>query len=381
MIKILQALPIFLIINGVFLYLGWNGWVWLKVAFGFEHFWLYLILFSVLCYSYVIGRSVKMLSVLRIIGAYWFGVIQYGLLLLPVANLVVLLVGFTDIEGQAIIFWTGVVVLLSLAILLLIGTYNAYSPVIRTYEIHIPKPNSDIHLRLGVASDMHFGGLSGISHAKKMVQFINSFKPDLILLPGDVIDDQLEPFISKNIGNIMSELQASLGVYGVLGNHEYYGGDIPEYIEEMKKQNISILTDDIIIINDTIQLIGRKDKTDRNRKTIQELTNDIDPNLPLFMMDHQPAEIMEAREMGVDFIVSGHTHRGQMAPNHLITKKIFELDWGYLKKGQLHAFVSSGYGFWGPPLRIGSRSEILQIDITFHENRTHSDQKDSDKNQ
>jgi hypothetical protein len=82
-------------------------------------------------------------------------------------------------------------------------------------------------------------------------------------------------------------------------------------------------------------------------------------------MDHQPLELVQAAENGADLMLSGHTHRGQMAPNHLITRRIFELDWGYLKKSQLHAFVSSGFGFWGPPLRIGSRSEILLINITF----------------
>jgi predicted MPP superfamily phosphohydrolase len=82
-------------------------------------------------------------------------------------------------------------------------------------------------------------------------------------------------------------------------------------------------------------------------------------------MDHQPSEITQAQENRVDILLSGHTHRGQMAPNHLITKRIFENDWGYLQKGQLHSIVSSGYGFWGPPLRIGSRSEIIQIQITF----------------
>ncbi|MOA56893.1 putative metallophosphoesterase [compost metagenome] len=83
------------------------------------------------------------------------------------------------------------------------------------------------------------------------------------------------------------------------------------------------------------------------------------------MLDHQPSDLASAAEQGIDISVSGHTHRGQMMPNHLITKRLFELDWGYLRKGGLHAIVSSGFGTWGPPIRIGSRSEVVQIEVEF----------------
>jgi hypothetical protein len=220
-------------------------------------------------------------------------------------------------------------------------------------------------LSIAVASDMHFGRLSGVAHLKRLVKKVKSINPDLILLPGDIIDDELEPFIQKNMGSIMSELKAPLGVYGVLGNHEYYGGQIPQFIEQMKNINIKIMMDEFLTIEDSFHLLGRKDKTDKARMTFEELLSGIDRSYPIIAMDHQPSEIKQAQENGIDVLFSGHTHRGQMAPNHFITRKMYELDWGYLKKEQLHTFVSSGFGFWGPPMRIGSRSEILQIEITF----------------
>jgi predicted MPP superfamily phosphohydrolase len=82
-------------------------------------------------------------------------------------------------------------------------------------------------------------------------------------------------------------------------------------------------------------------------------------------MDHQPRDYAQAEAAGVDLLLSGHTHRGQFAPNHWLTRKVFELDWGYLKKGRMHAVVSSGYGTWGPALRIASRAEIVQINVRF----------------
>jgi predicted MPP superfamily phosphohydrolase len=114
-----------------------------------------------------------------------------------------------------------------------------------------------------------------------------------------------------------------------------------------------------------LYLIGRKDKTDKNRDSFFDLASETDRSLPVIAMDHQPLSLKEAEQAGVDLLLCGHTHRGQMAPNHLITKRLFEIDWGYKQNNQLHTIVSSGFGFWGPPLRIGSRSEIIQIDISF----------------
>jgi uncharacterized protein len=364
--RTLQFLLMAVLFNGVLLYIGWNGWEWLKVAFDMKNPWLYSIIFALLSYSFAIGRSSRYLSVFRSVGYVWMALIQYGLLLLPIADIAVFLLKMASVPLSAAIYVVGIIVIIMFAVIFAYGLFNAYTPVIRSYHINVPKKNGNrSNLRLAVASDMHFGRLSGIAHARRLVELVKGIKPDLILLPGDIIDDEPEPFIQKNMGAILSELEAPLGVFGVLGNHEYYGDKIPEFIEEMNKIDIKILMDDVLMIDNSFLLVGRKDKTDAGRKTFTDLLSDIDHSFPIIAMDHQPSELQQAQENGVDILLSGHTHRGQMAPNHLITKKIYELDWGYLKKEQLHAFVSSGYGFWGPPLRIGSRSEILQIDVSF----------------
>lgn len=347
------------------LYIAWNGWTWLHSSFGLEEKLFYYTITGLVAYSYIIGHLLKSLSIFKIIGAYWFAILQYSLLLLPFANLAVWLLGFTAVSTQTAIVWVGAIVGAMLALLFILGTYNAYSPVIRTYSISIPKQANLSRLRIAMASDMHFGRLSGITHLRRLVKEVNDLNPDLILLPGDIIDDDPEPFIRKNMGEIMKGLSAPLGVYGVLGNHEYYGGAIPKFLHEMERIGITILQDTMVEIADSFYLVGRKDKTDSDRKSIQDLIATLDTNRPVIMMDHQPAELGHAAKHQVDLLLSGHTHRGQMAPNHLITRKVFELDWGYLQKSQLHAIVSSGFGFWGPPLRIGSRSEIIQIELTF----------------
>jgi uncharacterized protein len=365
--RIIQFVIMLLVFNGLLLYIGWNIWEWLHISFAAENLLLFTFIFILISYSFVIGRLSSYLSFLRTIGNIWFGFFQYALILLPLADILVLILRLvkSPLSPQTY-FLVGLVTLILFIFIFGLGLFNAYTPIIRKHAISVPKKDGELSsLRIAVASDMHFGRLSGVSHLKRLVRKVKEIEPELILLPGDIIDDEPEPFIKKNMGSIMKELKAPLGVYGVLGNHEYYGGQIQQFVEQMKNINITILMDEYVTIADSFHLLGRKDKTDKRRKTFKELLNVVDRSLPIIAMDHQPAELKQAQENEVNVLLSGHTHRGQMAPNHFITRKMFELDWGYLKKEQLHAFVSSGFGFWGPPMRIGSRSEILQIDINF----------------
>ncbi len=363
--RILGFAVFILIYTAIAFYISWNGWVWLETVFGFQNQWLFAFLAGILFYSYLIGQSSKRLSFFRMIGSYWFAVLQYALLLLPIANLTVWLLNIMGIPQEEGITWVGLIVVIIFISLFLYGSYNAYSPVIRTYKVHINEHSRIDSFSIAMASDMHFGHLSGLAHARRLVKEIDQLQPDLILLPGDIIDDDPGAFIRKNMGEVLSGFSAPLGVYGVLGNHEYYGGAIPQFLKEMDRIGIRILQDEVLSIKDSFHLVGRKDKTDKQRKSIAELTSDLNKDIPIIMMDHQPAEIRQAEEHDVDLLLSGHTHRGQMAPNHLITRRIFDLDWGYRQFGKLHAIVSSGYGFWGPPIRIGSRSEIIKIEVSI----------------
>lgn len=362
----LQSLITLIVHTALTFYIGWNGWVWLHSAFGFQDKWSYGILIVILSYSYIIGRFVKGFPFISIIGSYWLAILQYSVLLLPIADLLYWILHAAGRTDQTTIVWIGAFVLLIFFLLFGFGTYYAYSPVVRTYNIVIPKrANGRKHLRIAMASDMHFGNLSGISHLRRLVKELKELNPEIILFPGDIIDDDIEPFIRKKMGDIMKEISAPLGIYGVLGNHEYYGGAIPEFLSEMKRIGVTILLDQVVKVDHSFFLVGRKDKTDSKRATMDNLLAEVDQTYPIIVMDHQPAERKQSVLHGADLLLSGHTHRGQMAPNHLITRRVFELDWGYLQKNHLHVIVSSGYGFWGPPLRIGSRSEVVLIEVNF----------------
>jgi len=195
--------------------------------------------------------------------------------------------------------------------------------------------------------------------------------PDLVLLGGDIVDEDLGPVIRSNLGDSLKKLKAPLGVIGVTGNHEYIGG-ADQAVKYLSDHGVKMIQDTIFIINNKICIVGREDRDKRNfagtkRKDFQEVMKDVNHNLPVILLDHQPFELDEKAKAGVDLTLSGHTHHGQMWPLNYITKAIFEVSWGYKKKENMHVYVSSGVGGWGPPVRVGNRPEIVLIHLKFKE--------------
>jgi uncharacterized protein len=368
---------VLLVYSGISFYIGWNGWLFLSALFNWENAGWYALTTAIIAYAYIIGRAAyrtplrPVAEVFKLIGSYWFAVLEYAVLILPAANLLSFLLKAAGAGTSIYVIGVGSIAILLMAVLLIRGSWNAWSPIIRTYRVQVTKPAGQMSkLRIAMASDLHLGTIVGNKHLERLLSKVEQIKPDLILLPGDILDDDIEPFLRKNMSAVLGRLKAPLGVYAVTGNHEYIGGKVPEFIAAMDAIGIRVLMDETALIADSFYVIGRKDKASagfggNGRMPIRDLIAPLDQSRPLILLDHQPSDIAKAAENGIDISVSGHTHRGQMMPNHLITRKLFELDWGYLKKGALHAIVSSGFGTWGPPVRIGSRSEVIQIEVDF----------------
>ena len=315
-------------------------------------FWIILFVIS---FSFIIGRLHPLLAPLSIVGNYWLFFMQYGLLLILLSAL---LVKFTPLSTKVV----GLGALAIFVLLFAFGTYFAYSPVTRELKITIDKPGED--MRIVMASDFHLGTLSHKGHLQKFVEMSNAAKPDLVLLAGDIVDDDPHLFIEKGMGDVMSQLQATYGVYGVLGNHEYYGNEIPKFKQAMNDASVQILMDETIVVENRFVLTGQEDLTNRNRQPLAQLAPE-NKELPWFVMNHTPNDLNTPAALGVDLHVSGHTHKGQMWPNQLITERLFDLDYGHELFNEMHGLVSSGFGFWGPPMRIGSRAELWVIDVQF----------------
>jgi hypothetical protein len=224
-------------------------------------------------------------------------------------------------------------------------------------------------LSFAIVSDIHLGTIISKSRLKRIVSKINSLKTDIVLFPGDVVDEDIVPVIKHNLGQILMEIESRIGVFAVTGNHEYIGG-VEKACKYLEDHRVFMIRDSYVTINNSIYIVGREDRSIRGfagktRKSLDEILSGVNKSLPIILMDHQPVRLNEALEKEIDIQLSGHTHHGQLWPFNFITKKVYELSYGYLKIENTHYYVSCGAGTWGPPVRTGSRPEIINLKLRF----------------
>jgi predicted MPP superfamily phosphohydrolase len=346
---------------------------------------VYWIIFGFLSISFILSEITERLipgrlsNILTIVGSYWMGVFFYSIIIflfidtIRIINKSFNFITYSQTQGQMMVSIVGTIILLLLIALLAYGTWNARNPVVREYNITVPKSAGKVNkLNIVMISDIHLGSIISNERLEKMVDDINSLKPDAVFIAGDIIDSNIGPFLKENMGDTLRKIHAPLGVYASPGNHDYMGGNLDTLVESLNKAGIRMLADETLRVGDSFYVVGRNDASGSRysgqpRKDINELLAGVDKDLPIILLDHQPIELDKAEASGADIQFSGHTHRGQLYPNQFITGRIFELDWGYLKKGRLNAIVSAGIGTWGPPIRIGSRSEIVNVKVNFSE--------------
>ena len=246
-----------------------------------------------------------------------------------------------------------------------LGILSARYAKITDYAVTVEKPLPQNRLKVVMLSDIHIGSMVHKKQLAGLVSKINSLEGDIVLIAGDIIDRNLDAFRSENLGEELSAINAPLGVFAVPGNHDYFGGNLAELEKELRAAGVKLLVDEAVLLDNSFYLIGRNDfsagRRGLTRSPLKELIAGVDASLPIILMDHQPVNLGETEEAGIDLQVSGHTHRGQIWPGSIMTKRIYENHYGLLYKGKTAVVVSSGSGTWGPPLRIGTRSEIVRI--------------------
>lgn len=353
--KILLFVFILLVYIGITFFIGF-GLMKTLIAFGIYRwpivYWSILTLFS----GSIFLSRIKNMTIFQVLGNYWMFIFQYGFLFTFVGVIIYYL---TPLKNLRIIGGTGIGIFF---VLLIAGLYFAYQPTSRIIEMEVDKKADD--LKIIVASDFHLGVLSTKNHLERFVELANKENPDLVLLVGDIIDDDPKWFIEQNMDETLAKLKTTYGVYGVLGNHEYYGKKTEPFLEVMKKANVTMLLDETILINDAFYLTGQEDLTNKNRLPLEAL-KPLDETKPWIIMNHTPTQLEVPTQLQADLHLSGHTHKGQLWPNNYLTNRLFEVDYGYLKKETTHFLVSSGYGFWGPPMRIGSQAELWVVHLNF----------------
>jgi predicted MPP superfamily phosphohydrolase len=262
-------------------------------------------------------------------------------------------------------FHGGFVLSLLLTLCLLAYGYVRYQhPVTKVINIVINKQTIEPEpsLKIILISDVHLGLGTVKSKLAKYVDMINKQQPDVILICGDLIDNSIAPVINQQMHTELSRLNARYGVYMAPGNHEYISG-MDECMRFFEQTPISVLRDTVVVLPNGVQIVGRDDRSNRRRKDLIQLMSGIDHSRPVIVLDHQPVEIDSAVEAGADLLLCGHTHNGQVWPLSLLTKKMFEISYGYEKREQTHIYVTSGLSLWGPPFRIGTQSEMAVIQL------------------
>ncbi|MGD9487261.1 MAG: metallophosphoesterase [Calditrichaceae bacterium] len=375
-------LTIILAIYGsVNFYIFLRGWEALSRYPTFKIY--FFIFFWSIAASFIAGRILEkygffaVSKILIHMGSYWLAMMLYLFLILLVIDLVRLINHFIPFfpdyiynNYHSVKQITAVSVVLSALIIVWAGHINAVIPGIRTLELKIDKRVENTkNLNIVLASDIHLGTIIGRSEIDNIVAMINKLEPDIVLLPGDIVDEDIGPVIRQNLGEALNNIRTRYGVFAVTGNHEFIGG-VESAHQYLSGHRITMLRDSVARINSGIFIVGREDISvnrfmGKKRKTIEKLLENVDKEYPVILLDHQPFNLDEAADNGIDLQISGHTHHGQLWPFNFITSKVYEISHGYKKIKHTHFYISSGVGTWGPPVRIGNRPEIVNIKLSF----------------
>lgn len=315
-------------------------------------------------------------KILTIIGYVYLSIFIFALLLLVPAE-IVRLVLFTikklppkGEKRRKLHIASGSVICTLLAVIIIGGIINAYSPRATEYAIEVKKQSSIENLKIVTVSDIHLGYQIGVGSIKKMVKKINAQHPDIVFLVGDNFDSSMDMvFDLSRVQDALGQIRSKYGVFAVLGNHDVYTERMAQFFAA---SNITLLKDESVLIDNSFYVVGRNDRNLQNgdrygRAKLTEIMKDTDKTKPVIVLDHRPQAFDEAKENGADLVFSGHSHQGQFFPISLITDRIYTTDYGYDAYGDMQVIVTSGIGFWGPPVRIGTRSEVAVVNIRFSE--------------
>lgn len=342
-------------------------------------FWSVLVVFGVLtlCMILGIGRSRLPLAMRRFFGGisgWYMGIFIYlliytalGDLLMAVPKLMKL--SFTAHKYYKVIF-SGSVLLLTV-VTCLYGFINARQIDKVAYEVHLEGKKDVSDMRIVMISDLHLGSVGSEGRLAHIVDTINDEKPDLVCIAGDIFDSDFGSIRDPEAAiGTLQKIRATYGVYACLGNHDA-GKTAADMVEFLEKANIQLLSDTYTVIDNRLILAGRLDRSPigdyagQEYQSLPESFAAIDPTMPVIVMDHNPADV-HTYGSDVDLILCGHTHKGQIFPGSLITGSMYDVDHGYYRKDAQspHVIVTSGIGYWGMPMRVGTNSELIRISIS-----------------
>lgn len=373
----------FTIYSAVNYYIFIRGWQAISHIPVLKPFYIIIFLFGAL--AYIVAKifntklPVLIYDILLWPGSLWFAFMLYFFLFIVLIDFSRLLnhlfniyPSFVTNDFQTAKFVTFISVILVSSIIIITGYINTRNIKVNYVEVRIPGKASKLNeLNVAFVADFHLSPVNDGNLLDKIVKKINRLNADIVLMPGDIVDDAVEILKRKNIGKGLIGIKSKYGTFVTNGNHEFING-VEKADRYLRELNLNVLRDSAMLIEDSFYILGREDRsksnfTNKQRKSLREILKDIDRDFPVIVIDHTPSGLGETINENIELQLSGHTHHGQMFPLNLITNMIYEVSWGYLKKKQTQFYVTCGVGTWGPPVRLGSNSEIVSMKIKFIE--------------
>lgn len=388
--------PIYLLLN---LYILRWAYLWMGTChsilrtLGFRLIFavIYVLLSTSLLTGFLIKNPKSLHRMLKITGNYFLGIFLYTLVIILLADFGRILLKYVFhaswIHSRTAFTVAGAICALLILLLSACGIFHAKYIKTTSYDVIINKTIPErTSMKVVLLADTHFGYNAGVLHARELVRKINKQKPDLVCIAGDIFDNEYDAIRNpEKLEKTLRGIKSTYGVYACWGNHDlneeilagftfkHKDGDLSNIKDPCMKKfledsNIHILEDESVLINDQFYVIGRKDvslteKIHETRKAPAQLTEKLDRDKPIIMIDHQPKELQELADAGVDLDLCGHTHDGQTFPGNFTIKLMWENPCGLLIKDNMTNITTSGAGVWGPAMRIGTDSEICSINI------------------
>lgn len=363
-----------------------------RLDFWLKHFsWSMFLLTIFIGLAFILPEDNFLRRPLFKIGAYWLGISLYLILYVALIDLLrwiyskVFKDKYNDFYARTIC---------TLLIIVLTGVTSIYgiinAKIVRTteYEITINKDGGNFkEMTIAMFGDPQFGYNIGEYHLKQAVDIINKNDVDIVCVVGDIFDNQYSAIKNPDkLIDLFNQIKSKYGMYVVLGNHDveepilcgftFNDDDLEnklaskEMLDFIKKSGMVLLYDENVIINDSVNLYGRADQERPNlgnitRKESGDIFKEVDTTKPLFVLDHEPREYDELEKAGVDLMMAGHTHDGQLWPTKIATDIIWENPYGLWVKNTFHAITTSGLGLFGPNMRVGTIAEVCIIHVKF----------------
>lgn len=383
-------------------YMLWRMIHWFKIVIPlFKHkrmqaVWigLYCIFASTIFFGVFLPRSSIQVAIHRISNV-WLGLFVYLLFFMIIGDIIVLILKLIDKKKNIPMLrrlYGALIIGISIAVASIgfsvYGTIHARQMTTKSYDISIDKHVDGIDsLNVVLVADLHLGYSIGCDDMVKMVDRINALNPDVVIYAGDIFDNDYDALDDpEKLEEIIRQVKAAYGSYAVFGNHDVtetlVGGFStasstkafrdPRMETFFKEADINIMLDEVTTIADgKINLIGRLDGEKAgdgtsNRKDLSELVKQCDMSKPVIVINHEPDKLHEVAAMGVDVMLSGHTHAGQFFPLTITQPLAWENYWGIKKIDNMYSVVTSGVGLYGPAIRVATNSEVMSVKINFN---------------